>query len=83
VSWVNTFGATPSKQKRSPRGGAGTECLGLDRFHTRRSDTVLDKAARLLSVVQDVYDGGKDIIGPRWTLLDTMKVMRTARMWKG
>ena len=31
-----------------------------------------DKVARLLSIVQEIYDGGRDIIGPRWTLLDTM-----------
>jgi hypothetical protein len=36
-------------------------------------DMVNDKAARLLSIVQEIYEGGKDVIGPRWVLFDTMK----------
>ena len=30
------------------------------------------KAAALLSVVKEIHDGGRDIIGSRWTLLEKM-----------
>lgn len=31
-----------------------------------------EKAQALLSIVEDVYSNGRDIIGPRWTLMDKM-----------
>ena len=34
-----------------------------------------EKANALLSVVSDVYHGGKDIIGPRWSVLAKMTVL--------
>jgi hypothetical protein len=33
------------------------------------------KAKALLSIVDEVYQGGKDLIGPRWTVLAKMAVL--------
>jgi hypothetical protein len=35
----------------------------------------VEPANALLSVVKEIYDGGKDIIGPRWTVLAKMTVL--------
>ena len=36
------------------------------------------KAEALLAIVQEVYDGGRDIIGPGWTVLDKMAILAAA-----
>ncbi len=40
--------------------------------------TNAEKAKVLLSIVQEVFDGGKGIIGPGWTVLDKMAVLAKA-----